>query len=168
MQSKGKGMVRSKTEKNAVVERILEKYRDEGGNLISILQDIENAFGYTPEDIICWFSKRLDIPTSRFFGVATFYSQFHLKPRGKNIITACCGTACHVKGSERLVSAVLRELKLNDNRDTTEDGHITLERVACLGTCSMAPVVIINKKMHGKMTPEKLTKEIKSITKAKK
>lgn len=161
-------MAESKIERNTVVERILERYRDKEGNVIPILQEIQEAFGYIPEDTVEWFSNKLDIPASRFFGVATFYSQFYLKPRGKNIITACCGTACHVKGSERLVNAAFRELKLDDNRDTTEDGHITLERVACLGTCSMAPVVVINKKMHGKITPEKLTKEIKSLMKVKK
>lgn len=164
-------MIKSKTGKKAsagIILEILEKYRNTAGNIIPILQEVQNAFGYIPEDTVERLSKKLDIPASRFFGVATFYSQFHLKPRGRNIITACCGTACHVKGSERLISAALRDLRLNDGRDTTEDGNITLEKVACLGTCSMAPVVVINKKMHGKMTAEKLIKEIRTITKTKK
>jgi len=136
------------------------------GNLISILQNIEARFGYIPEDAVNWFSKRLDVPASRFYGVTTFYSQFHLKPRGRNIVTACCGTACHVKGSEKLISAAAMELNLKNDEDTTENGEITLERVACLGTCSMAPVVLINKKIHGKMTLEKLKKELKLLKKA--
>ncbi len=147
---------------------ILQEYRSGEGNLITLLQDIQSEFGYVPEQAVTWFSKELDIPASRFYGVSTFYSQFHLKPRGKNIITACCGTACHVRGADRLISAALRELKLNEDQDTTEDGEITLEKVACLGTCSMAPVMIIDHKMHAKITPEKMKKEIKSLKKDKK
>ncbi|OGW57162.1 MAG: NADH dehydrogenase, partial [Nitrospirae bacterium RBG_16_43_8] len=145
------------------LEKILKDTRENEGNLISMLQDIENAFGYIPEKAVNWFASKLDINPSRFYGIATFYAQFHLKPRGRNIITACCGTACHVKGSEKLISAAVMELNLKEEQDTTEDGEITLVRVACLGTCSMAPVVLINKKMHGKMTSEKLKKEIKSL-----
>lgn len=144
---------------------ILEQYFANEGNLITLLQDVQSEFGYVPEDAVAWFSRELDIPASRFYGVSTFYSQFHLKPRGKNIITACCGTACHVRGAERLISTALRELRLSEEQDTTEDGEITLEKVACLGTCSMAPVMIINHKMQAKMTPEKLKKEIKTLKK---
>ena len=147
---------------------ILQEYKASEGNLITLLQDIQSEFGYVPEEAVNWFSQELDIPASRFYGVSTFYSQFHLKPRGKNIITACCGTACHVRGAERLISAALRELKLAEDQDTTEDGEITLEKVACLGTCSMAPVMIINHKMQAKMTPEKLKKEIKTLKKDRK
>lgn len=147
------------------LNRILEGYMGNEGNVISLLQDIQEEFGYIPVESVVWFSKKLEIPESRFFGVATFYSQFHLKPRGRKIITACCGTACHVKGAERLMSAAVRELNLSGEQETTDDGEITLEKVACLGTCSMAPVVVINKKMHGQMTPEKLKKEIKAIRK---
>lgn len=147
---------------------ILEEYESNEGNLITLLQDIQADFGYLPKEAVDWFSRELDIPESHLFGIATFYSQFHLKPRGKNVITACCGTACHVKGSERLISSALRELKLREDQDTTPDGEITIEKVACLGTCSMAPVMVINKKMHGKMTTEKLRKEIKLLSKGKK
>lgn len=145
------------------LDALLESFKSKEGNLVSLLQDIQEEFGYIPEDVVTWFSKKLGIPASNFFGVATFYSQFHLKPRGRKIITACCGTACHVKGAERLMTAAVRELNLSDDKETTDDGEITLEKVACLGTCSMAPVVLINKKMHGQMTPEKLKKEIKAI-----
>lgn len=147
------------------LEKILKEYKNNEGNIISILQGIENAFGYIPEDAVIWFSRKLEIPESRFSGVATFYSQFHLKPRGKNIITVCCGTACHVKGADSLTNSAVRELSLAEEQDTTKDGEITLEKVACLGTCSMAPVVVINKKMHGKMTPDKLKKEIRAFKK---
>ncbi len=145
------------------LEKILTEYRKNEGNLISILQDIEDSFGYIPEEAVNWFSKRLDIPPSRFFGITTFYAQFHLKPRGKNIITACCGTACHVKGSERLINGIRKELNLSDTEETTENMEITLEKVNCVGACSIAPVIIINKKVHGKMSSDKLLKEIRSI-----
>lgn len=145
------------------LEKILEEHRESEGNIISLLQDIENSFGYLPEDAVNWFSKKLDIPASRFFGVATFYSQFHFKPRGKNIITACCGTACHVKGSERLINGIRKELDLSEEEDTTKDKEFTLEKVSCIGACSIAPVVVINKKVKGKVSADKLLKELRSL-----
>jgi len=145
------------------LERILEDYHRSDGNLISILQNLEEEFGYIPQDAVYWFAERLDIPPAKFFGVATFYAQFHLKPRGRNIITACCGTACHVKGAERIINSLTRELQIPSGEDTTEDREFTVEKVNCVGACSIAPVVIINKEVHGKMTPEKLMKEIKNL-----
>ena len=105
----------------------------------------------------------LDVPLARFYGVATFYAQFHLKPRGKNIVTACCGTACHVKGSERLINSLVKELGIPSGEDTSEDLKFTVEKVNCVGACSIAPVIIVNKAVHGKMSPDKLMKEIKSL-----
>jgi NADH:ubiquinone oxidoreductase subunit E len=142
---------------------ILEEYHQQEGNLVFILQCLEKDFGYLPEDAIYWFSEQLDIPPAKFFGVATFYAQFHLKPRGENIITTCCGTACHVKGSERLINSLMKELQIPSGEDTTEDGKFTVERVNCVGACSIAPVVIINEKVYGKMTPDKLIKELKRL-----
>lgn len=144
---------------------ILDDYQKNEGNLISILQDVQSAFGYIPEDAVNWLSERLDIPASRFYGVVTFYSQFHLKPRGKNVITACCGTACHVNGSDKIIDGLRRELKLARGEDTTADGQFTLEEVACLGTCSFAPIVLVNGKVHGKAKVDKVLKEIKPLGK---
>jgi NADH:ubiquinone oxidoreductase subunit E len=149
------------------LEGIYTRYRENEGNLISILQDIENEFGYLQEDAITWFSERLDVPLAKFYGIATFYAQFHLKPKGKNVITACCGTACHVKGSERLINSLVKELAIPDGEDTSEDLRFTVERVNCVGACSIAPVVIINKTVHGKMTPDKLMKEMKALKEGK-
>jgi len=143
------------------LNKILKKYIEDEGNIISLLQDTQDAFGYIPEEVVDWLSKKLDIPESRFFGVMTFYSQFHLKPRGKNLITTCCGTACHVKGSERLISTLFRELNIPAGEDTTKDGQFTVEKVACVGACSIAPVIIINKKVYGEMNISKLLKHIK-------
>jgi NADH:ubiquinone oxidoreductase subunit E len=145
------------------LEGILLRYRENEGNLISILQDLESEFGYLREDAITWFSDRLDVPLARFYGVATFYAQFHLKPRGKNVITACCGTACHVKGSARLIDSLVKELAIPAGEDTSEDLKFTLEKVNCVGACSIAPVIIVNKIVHGKMTPDKLVKELKTL-----
>lgn len=146
-----------------VLEKILTTYRKEEGNIISILQDLEETFGYIPENAVNWFSKKLDIPASRFYGIATFYAQFHLKLPGKNVIIVCRGTACHVKGSDRLISGLRRTFNLPEGEDTTADRKFTIERVACVGTCGMAPVALINKKVHGKMTANKLIKEIKIL-----
>ena len=149
------------------LEVILDNFIKNEGNLISILQDVESAFGYIPEDAVNWFSDKLDIPASRFYGVVTFYSQFHLKPRGKNIVTVCGGTACHVNGSDKIIDALKRELKLVHGEDTTEDGEITLEEVACLGTCSFAPIALVNGSVHGKAKADKMVKEIKLLRKPK-
>jgi NADH:ubiquinone oxidoreductase subunit E len=146
-----------------VLEKIYESHREHEGNIISLLQDIQNEFGYIPEDVVIWFSRRLDIPASRFFGITTFYAQFPRQPRGKNIVTTCCGTACHVKGSERLLNGLVKELNLSAGENTTTDRQITLEKVNCVGACSIAPVVIVNNKVHGKMTADNLMKEIKKL-----
>ncbi len=145
------------------LEKIYNDFVENDGNIISLLQDLQEKFGYIPEKAVYWFSKRLDIPASRFFGIATFYAQFHLSPRGKNIVTTCCGTACHVKGSERLITGLMKDLNLAEGSDTTKDGEVTLEKVNCVGACSIAPVVIINKKIHGKVSADHLMKEIRKL-----
>ena len=146
-----------------ILDKIYKNHKDNEGNIISLLQDIQGELGYIPEDAVAWFSKKLDIPASRFFGIATFYAQFHLHPRGKNVVTTCCGTACHVKGSEKLLNGLVRELGLPEGESTTEDRRFTVEKVNCVGACSIAPVVIVNNKVHGKMTADKLMKEIKQL-----
>lgn len=145
------------------LQKILTNYLENEGNIISILQDIEKACGYIPEEAVDWFSKKLDIPASRFFGTATFYSQFHLKPRGKNIVTVCRGTACHVKGSERLLNRVLMELDIPAEDETSPDLKFTVEKVNCIGACGIAPVTLINHEVHGKVTLDRLIKEIKKL-----
>ena len=146
-----------------ILERLYRHFEEHDGNIISLLQELQEEFGYIPESAVYWFSRKLDIPASRFFGIATFYAQFHLSPRGKNIVTTCCGTACHVKGSERLITGLMKELNLAEGVDTTEDKEITLEKVNCVGACSIAPVVIINKKVHGKVSADNLMKEIRKL-----
>jgi NADH:ubiquinone oxidoreductase subunit E len=144
-----------------ILEKILKNHIKGECNIISLLQEVQEAFGYIPEKAVFWFSKKLDIPASRFYGVATFYTQFHLKPRGENVVTVCRGTACHVKGSERLLNRLLIELGIPPGEDTTDDLKFTVEKVNCVGACGIAPVVILNKKVHGKTTLDKLMKNIK-------
>jgi len=146
-----------------LLQKIADAYRQDGGNVITLLQDTQEVFGYIPREAIDYFSEELGIAPSRFYGVATFYAQFRLTPRGKNVITACCGTSCHVKGSERILNSVMQELKLSDNKDMTDDGLFTLERVNCVGACGIAPVFIVNKQVNGKATAEKIRKEIRAI-----
>ena len=146
-----------------ILEKIYRNHRDNEGNIISLLQEMQGEFGYIPEDAVAWFSKKLDVPASRFFGIATFYAQFHLEPRGKNVVTTCCGTACHVKGSEKLLNGLLKELKLAEGESTTPDKNFTVEKVNCVGACSIAPVVIVNKKVFGKVSSDQLMKEIKRL-----
>jgi NADH:ubiquinone oxidoreductase subunit E len=147
------------------LDNIIKKHRETGGNIISLLQDTQEAFGYVPKEAVQYFSDALGIASSRFYGVATFYSQFRLKPSGKNRITACCGTACHVRGAERILNSLKRELHLAEEEDTTPDGQFTVEKVACLGFCSFAPVVLINGAVHGKTTADPILKEIKTLRK---
>ncbi|MGQ9569318.1 MAG: NADH-quinone oxidoreductase subunit NuoE family protein, partial [Thermodesulfovibrionales bacterium] len=145
------------------LEKILTNYRNNEGNIIPILQDLEGTFGYIPEEAVNWFSKKLDIPASRFYGVATFYTQFNIEPKGKNVITVCTGTTCHIKGAKKLLHGLRKQLNLSEGEDTTDDKKFTVNHVACDGTCSMAPVILINKKVYGKITANKLSEEIETL-----
>lgn len=144
---------------------ILNRYKNHGGNIITLLQETQEAFGHIPRNAISFFSEELKIAPSRFYGVATFYAQFRLKPVGRHRVTACCGTACHVKGSEKVIGGIKRELKLSAGNDTTDDGAITLEEVACLGTCSFAPVVLVDGSVRGKSSGDAIVKEIRALRK---
>ena len=145
------------------LEAVLNKYREEDGNAITLLQDIQCEYGYLPEEAVLWIAEKSGIHPSKFYGVATFYSQFFMQPRGENIVTACCGTVCHVKGSHRILFQLQEELEFPKDGNTTKDGLFTLEKVACLGACSIAPVVVVNKKVFGRMTPDKVVRKLKSI-----
>jgi len=129
-------------------------------SLIPILQKIQDAYGYLPAEILLEVSKRTGLPVSRMYGVATFYEQFHLEPRGRHMIKCCRGTACHVKGGREIAGAIERELGVQEG-ETTEDMRFTFETVACLGTCFLAPVVMINNDYFGNVS----TSRIKTIIK---
>lgn len=148
-----------------ILDQIMARYRETEGNIISLLQDTQESFGYIPKEAVLYFAEQLNLPPSRFYGIATFYAQFRLAPVGKNRVTACCGTACHVRGAERILNSIRRELGLRGTEDTTRDGEITVEQVNCVGACSIAPVVIINKKVHPKSSPDRIVKELRALKK---
>jgi NADH:ubiquinone oxidoreductase subunit E len=149
----------------STLQNIIKRHQESGGSIISLLQDTQEAFGYVPREAVQYYADELGIAPSRFYGVATFYSQFRLTPAGRNRITACCGTACHVRGAERILSSIKRELHLAEEEDTTPDSLFTVEKVACLGFCSFAPVVLVNGAVHGKTTADPVLKEIRAIRK---
>jgi NADH:ubiquinone oxidoreductase subunit E len=140
---------------------IYNKALDNDDNIISILQEIQNTFGYVDKEAVQWFSRKSGIALSKFYGVITFYGQFHLTPRGKNIVTVCCGTVCHVKGAPKVISKLKEDLKLKGDDLTTKDMLFTMENVNCVGACSIAPVVIVNDKVYGKQSGDKMVKNLK-------
>ncbi len=150
----------------SAVDEIVARYREERGALIPVLQEVQGHYGYIPPEAVSRVAEGLKIYPSKIYGVMTFYKQFYLKAKGKNRVMVCCGTACHVKGSDRVTRRVLDEIKLPDGQDTTEDGLFTIEQVACIGACSIAPVVVVNEKVHGKMTQDKTMRELRKITEA--
>jgi len=136
------------------LKKVFAKYRGVKGALIPVLQEAQEIYGYLPKEVMQQISKEMGIPFSKTFGVVTFYSQFHLKPRGRNIIRVCQGTACHVRGASKVFNAVEQKLGIGPN-ETTEDLRYTLETVACLGACGLAPVMMVNDQTHGRLTPDK-------------
>jgi NADH:ubiquinone oxidoreductase subunit E len=145
---------------NTKLEKILEMHSGQKGALIPILQEIQAAYGYLPEEALKMVSREIKIPLSRIYGVITFYAQFYLTPRGKHLIKACQGTACHVRGASQVLDNLSRELKVNPG-GTTEDLKFSLETVACVGTCFLAPVIMINEDYYGKLTPKKAMDAVK-------
>ena len=121
-------------------------------DLIPILQEIQEAYGYLPADVLQWVSERTGIPASRMYGVITFYAQFYLQPHGKHTVRCCRGTACHVRGGKKIINAVKGQLGIEDGA-TTEDMLFSFETVACLGACALSPVMVVDNTYHGKMTP---------------
>ena len=138
----------------AKVEQIVESYDCEPSNLIAIMQEIQTEFNYLSEAALEKIAEMLEIPISRVYSVATFYENFSLEAKGEHIIKVCTGTACHVRKSEPIYNALREELKLTGKKKTSDDGKFTLETVACLGACGLAPVMTIDGEVHSKMTPE--------------
>jgi NADH-quinone oxidoreductase subunit E len=133
----------------------LWRYDGAPGELIPLLQSAQDHFGYIPRRAISYISSVTGISESDIYGVITFYSQFRLQPMGKYVVRACAGTACHVSGAKTIIETIEDELGIEVG-DTTEDGLFTLNTVACIGCCSLAPVIMINDDTHGKLTPSSL------------
>jgi len=145
---------------NATVEKVMQRYPKAGrDSLIPILQAVQEEQGYLSEDAVVSIGRHLRIPASKVFGVATFYNQFRFQPKGKYHVMVCRGTACHVKGSLRVLDMVMKVLKIEPGK-TSRDKLFSLEVVACMGGCGLAPVVNINGQFYAKVTPMKLQRII--------
>jgi NADH-quinone oxidoreductase subunit E len=157
-------MAMDRAEKFRKVCRILEQHGYRAAGLIPILQAIQHEYQYLPEEILTFVATSLDVPPARVFGVATFYAHFALEPKGKHVIRVCDGTACHVKHSLPILSALHEKLGTSEKQKTSGDALFTVETVACLGACGLAPAVVIDEQVYGAMTPERavaLVDEIK-------
>ena len=145
------------------VKHIAETHDYKKQALISILQDIQNEYRYLPEDILIYVAGLLDVSKAKIYGVATFYENFSLEPKGKYVIKICDGTACHVRKSIPILNRLRKDLKLKEDQHTTEDALFTVETVSCLGACGLAPVITINDKVYGKVTPNSTSALLKEI-----
>jgi len=141
---------------------LIEKYKNKKGNLIPLLQGAQDIFGYIPRMAFDKLAVETGIPLSEMYGVATFYAQFRLNPVGKHIVKVCHGTACHVQNAKAITTALKEALKVDDG-GTTEDGLFTLESVACLGCCSLAPVMMVADETYGKLTGAQAVKILRNI-----
>lgn len=146
------------------LDSVIQKFKNKKGSMIPLLQNTQDIYGYIPEEAFYKISEGTGLSISDMYGVATFYTQFRLSPVGKNIIKICHGTACHVQNATELTEALEDHLKINDG-ETTEDNLFTLESVACLGCCSLAPVMMIGDETYGKLDGKKAVKVIREIKK---
>ena len=149
----------------APATQILKEFGKDSAKLIPILQKVQDAYGFLPEDIMRYIANELEISPARVFGVATFFAHFATTPKGKHIVRVCNGTACHVKGSATVINMVREVLKLKPGQDTTEDGLFTLECVSCLGACGLAPVMVMDETVHGQITAQKAAQIIDEVKK---
>jgi NADH-quinone oxidoreductase subunit E len=136
----------------AVVDEVASKYAGTKGALIPILQNVQSRIGYLPTEVMERIGEKAGVPAAQVFGVASFYSQFRLEPVGKYVVKVCHGTACHVQGAGAVTEAICSELGVEDG-ETTADGKFTVESVACIGCCSLAPVIMIEENSFGRLTP---------------
>jgi NADH-quinone oxidoreductase subunit E len=145
------------------VLEIIQKHKYQKTRLITILQEVQEVYRYLPQEVLTYVATALDMPVAEVYGVATFYAHFSLEAKGKYVIKVCDGTACHVKGSSRLLDKLKSELKLNDQKHTTDDMMFTLEAVSCLGACGLAPVMVINEQVYGEVNASRCSEILKQI-----
>ena len=147
------------------MQSILTNFRGKKDDIIPLLQSVQEEYGYISEDAMLDIARFIRVPESKIYGVATFYAQFRFTPVGKNRVLVCRGTACHVKGATEILEQIERELDINVG-ETTSDRKYSLETVACIGCCSLAPCIMVNKKVEANMTPQKVSKLFKKGEKA--
>ncbi len=146
----------------SLLDSVMDKYASVPGSLITILQKAQEIYGYLPIDVMYYIGEKTGNSPAKVIGVATFYTQFRTTPIGKHLIMLCKGTACHVNGAERVEEALCEALNIEDG-GTTEDGLFSLKTVACLGCCSLSPVMMINEDTYGSLTPKKAVEIINEI-----
>ena len=146
------------------IETIIDRYRNRKGALIPLLQEVQSCFGYVPRQAVEQISRELDVYPVEIYGIITFYAQFYLEPRGKHVIKICEGTACYIMGGKDILKHVCEKLKISAGQ-TTEDGEFTLETVACLGCCGMAPVVVVDDKFYGNCTIQMIDEAMDELKK---
>lgn len=145
------------------LESVFEKHRGEEGPLIPVLQEAQDIYGYLPKEVLTRISRGLKVPLSNIYGVVTFYAQFYLNPLGRHVIKSCQGTACHVRGAKGVLESLTRELNVGPG-GTTEDLNFSLETVACVGTCFLAPVIMVGKDYYGRLTPKRAVDILKKYS----
>lgn len=136
-----------------IIDNIIKKYDGKKEAIISILQDVQAQLRWLSSDVLSLISRKLKIPISSIYSIATFYKSFHLKPRGENVVTVCMGTACHVRGAGKIVDTLSQELNIKPG-ETTPDGKYTLETVNCVGCCAIGPIVILNNEYYGNVSSQ--------------
>jgi len=146
----------------APLDKIFEEFQAQKGALIPVLQRAQDLYGYLPADVLKLISTRMRVPLSQVYGVATFYAQFYLTRRGRNVIRECDGTACHVRGAPKVIAAVQKELGIKAG-ETTPDYRVTYEIVYCLGSCGLAPVAMVNNEVVGQLVPDKMVEIVKDL-----
>lgn len=145
------------------VNTVLDEAAGQRGMLIAVLQRVQEKIGYLPEEAMTMIAERMSLSLSNVYGVASFYKHFHFKPRGKNIVKVCMGTACHVRGAKSVLTEMEQQLGIKEG-ETTKDMSVTLETVGCVGCCALAPVVTINDKdLFGELTPKMVDDIIDSV-----
>ncbi len=145
------------------LDRILEEFKEQKGAIIPVLQRTQDTFGYLPREALIYISRKTLIPLNQLYGVATFYTQFHLKRRGRHLVRICDGTACHVRGAPKNVDAVQKGLGINPG-ETTSDYKFSFEIVYCLGSCGLAPIALVDEKVFGRVGPEALVKRLETVS----
>lgn len=143
----------SNEEKFQELEAFIDGLPTSKGELIRVLHKAQNIFGYLPEDVQRFVGKKLNVPTAKVFGVVTFYSFFTMTPKGEHDISVCLGTACYVRGAEKVLDAIKKELGIEVG-ETTEDGKFSISALRCVGACGLAPVILVGEKVYGRVTPE--------------
>jgi len=146
-----------------VIDKILEHNKNSETNIISILQEIQEEYRYLHKDVFKYLSDKLGISDAKIYGLATFYENFSLEPKGEYVIKICDGTACHVRKSIPILDRLKKELGLSKDKSTTDDLMFTVETVSCLGACGLAPVITVNEKVYAAMTPDKVSELLETL-----